>query len=108
MRHWIGGSGTCSFLAAGRRPARRKRGDDHVVRGQEDGGEEAQDGVADIPGSAVETARAEAGTLTGFAPGGPGPEGTQMHHAHSWHRARLRAPVQVLCAGGIQIGRAHV
>jgi len=46
-------------------------------------------------------ASAEAGTPAQSALGGPAPEGSEMHHAGSRHPARPRAPIQVICAGGI-------
>src|SRR5260221_646664 len=46
-------------------------------------------------------ASAHAGTPPGFAPRGLAREGSEMHHAGSRHLARPRAPIQVICAGGI-------
>src|SRR5260221_11374127 len=46
-------------------------------------------------------ASAAAGTPPRSAPRGLAPEGSEMHHAGSRHPARRRAPIQVICAGGI-------
>ncbi len=46
-------------------------------------------------------ASAQAGTPARSAPRGLAREGSEMHHAGSRHPARPRAPIQVICAGGI-------
>jgi hypothetical protein len=62
---------------------------------------ETTDEVAAFPGSTVDGACAEAGPPAWFALRGLAPEGSEMHHARSRHPAPPRAPILVICAGGI-------